>query len=80
MNVKAIMCDIDGTLLSSDGVVTPKTVEMIKKAREQRILFGLSTGRDVNSIQTLLTTKFHIHLYQLYNNFSFQQSLFAHFQ
>lgn len=31
MNVKAIMCDIDGTLLSSDGVVTPKTVEMIKK-------------------------------------------------
>ena len=38
MNVKAIMCDIDGTLLSSDGVVTPKTVEMIKKAREQRIL------------------------------------------
>ena len=54
MNVKAIMCDIDGTLLSSDGVVTLKTVEMIKKAREQRILFGLSTGRDVNSIQTLL--------------------------
>ena len=54
MNVKAIMCDIDGTLLSSDGVVAPKTVEMIKKAREQRILFGLSTGRDVNSIQTLL--------------------------
>lgn len=54
MNVKAIMCDIDGTLLSNDGVVAPKTVEMIKKAREQRILFGLSTGRDVNRIQTLL--------------------------
>ena len=54
MNIKAIMCDIDGTLLSSDGVVTPKTVEMIKKAREKGILFGLSTGRDVNSIQTLL--------------------------
>ena len=29
MNVKAIMCDIDGTLLSSEGVVTKKTVEMI---------------------------------------------------
>ncbi len=56
MNVKAIMCDIDGTLLSSEGVVTPKTVEMIKKAREKGILFGLSTGRDVNSIQTLLKT------------------------
>ena len=56
MNVKAIMCDIDGTLLSSEGVVTKKTVEMIKKAREKGTLFGLSTGRDVNSIQTLLGT------------------------
>ena len=56
MNVKAIMCDIDGTLLSSEGVVTKKTVEMIKKAREKGTLFGLSTGRDVNRIQTLLGT------------------------
>ncbi len=36
MNVKTIMCDVDGTLLSNEGVVSPKTVEMIKKAREQR--------------------------------------------
>ena len=41
MNVKAIMCDIDGTLLSSEGVVTPKTVEMIKKSREKGILIWL---------------------------------------
>lgn len=54
MTIKAIMCDIDGTLLCSKGYVTEKTVEMIKKAREKGILFGLSTGRDVNSIQTLL--------------------------
>lgn len=54
MTVKAIMCDIDGTLLCNKGYVTEKTVEMIKKARDKGILFGLSTGRDVNSIQTLL--------------------------
>lgn len=30
MNVKAIMCDIDGTLLSSDEVVTPKTAGLIE--------------------------------------------------
>lgn len=30
MNVKAIMCDIDGTLLSSDGVVAPKTAGLIE--------------------------------------------------
>ena len=29
------MCDIDGTLLSSEGVVTPKTVEMIKKQEKK---------------------------------------------
>ncbi|MBO6047643.1 MAG: Cof-type HAD-IIB family hydrolase [Erysipelotrichaceae bacterium] len=54
MNIKAIMCDVDGTLLNRQGIVTPKTVEAIKKAREMGILFGLSTGRDVNSVKTLL--------------------------
>lgn len=54
MDVKAIMCDVDGTLLNSQGIVSPMTVEMIKKAREKRILFGLSTGRDVHSVKTLL--------------------------
>ncbi|MEI3290112.1 MAG: HAD hydrolase family protein [Faecalibacillus faecis] len=39
MNVKAIMCDIDGTLLSSEGVVTPKTVEMIKKQEKRNIIW-----------------------------------------
>lgn len=54
MNIKAIMCDVDGTLLNDEGIVSPYTVEMIKKARDQGILFGLSTGRDVNSVKTLL--------------------------
>lgn len=54
MEVKAIMCDVDGTLLTSEQVVSPFTVEMIKKAREQGILFGLSTGRDVKSVKNLL--------------------------
>lgn len=30
MNVKAIMCDIDGTLLSNDEVVAPKTAGLIE--------------------------------------------------
>ena len=53
MNIKAIMCDVDGTLLTNQGVVSPKTIEAIKKARNRGILFGLSTGRDVNSVKTL---------------------------
>ena len=53
-NVKAVMCDIDGTLLSSNGSVTPKTIEANKKLREHGILFGISTGRDVPSVKQLL--------------------------
>ena len=54
-NIKAVMCDVDGTLLNQDGIVSPATVEAIKKIREKGILFGLSTGRDVHSVKTLLT-------------------------
>lgn len=55
INIKAVMCDVDGTLLNQDGIVSPATVEAIKKIREKGILFGLSTGRDVHSVKTLLT-------------------------
>ena len=34
-NIKVIMCDIDGTLLNSKGIVTQKTIDAIKKVREQ---------------------------------------------
>ena len=30
-NIKVIMCDIDGTLLNSKGIVTSKTIDAIKK-------------------------------------------------
>ncbi len=53
-NIKAIMCDVDGTLLTSEQVVSPYTKEIIKKVREKGILFGLSTGRDVDSVRMLL--------------------------
>lgn len=39
MAIKAIMCDIDGTLLSSKGYVTDKTVEMIKKQEKRHTLW-----------------------------------------
>lgn len=52
--IKAIMVDIDGTLLSSKGYVTERTINAIKKVREKGILFGLATGRDATSCQKLL--------------------------
>lgn len=53
-NIKAIMVDVDGTLLCSKGYVTERTVQAIKKIREKGILFGLSTGRDAISCKNLL--------------------------
>lgn len=52
--IRAVMADVDGTLLCSNGYVTSKTVEAIRKARSQGILFGLSTGRDTTSCRNLL--------------------------
>lgn len=54
MNVKAIMCDIDGTLLTNEQIVSSRTISVIKKVREKGILFGLCTGRDVHSVKALL--------------------------
>ena len=50
MAIKAIMCDVDGTLLNSQGVVSPYTIEQIKRIKAQGGLFGLATGRDVHSV------------------------------
>lgn len=52
--VKAIMCDVDGTLITDKHIVSPLTVEAIKKVRKKGILFGLATGRDVKSVKILL--------------------------
>lgn len=52
--IKAIMCDIDGTLLTDDGRVSAKTIQAIEDVRNKGILFGLSTGRDVHSVKNLL--------------------------
>lgn len=54
MEVKAIMCDVDGTLLTSEHVTSPRTVEALARAREQGILVGLCTGRDVVGTEKML--------------------------
>lgn len=54
MSVKAIMCDVDGTLLGKKGFVTERTVNAIREARAEGYLFGLCTGRDVHSVKDLL--------------------------
>jgi len=52
-DIKIIMSDVDGTILTDQSVVSPRTIEAIKKARSQGILFGLASGRDIESSESL---------------------------
>ena len=55
-DIKAITCDVDGTLLTNAGVVDEKTVASIKKARQKGYLFGIATGREPLSVKDQLKT------------------------
>ena len=50
-DIKVIMCDIDGTLLTSEGKASTKTINEIKRVRDNGILVGLATGRSVDSVE-----------------------------
>ena len=52
--IKAVVCDIDGTL-TRDGSITPsiETLEVIKKLHEKGILFGIASGRGVSQLRDL---------------------------
>jgi len=45
MNVKAIVLDIDGTLLNDEKKLTEKTKEALINAQQQGIKVGLASGR-----------------------------------
>lgn len=45
-DIKAIICDVDGTLLTSEYVCSPVTAAAIAEVRERGYLFGLCTCRD----------------------------------
>ena len=52
--IKIVMCDVDGTLLTDNGIVSPKTLKVIRKVTDKGILFGLCTGRDMHSVKELV--------------------------
>ena len=45
MNIKLVALDIDGTLLTSDGQVTPEVFQAIQDAKAQGVHVVLATGR-----------------------------------
>lgn len=51
--IKAILIDIDGTLVRSDRTISPLTLDKINQAREQGVIVSLCTGRAVASLKTI---------------------------
>ncbi|MBO6046915.1 MAG: HAD family phosphatase, partial [Erysipelotrichaceae bacterium] len=51
MAIKMILCDLDGTLYTSDKTISERTIETIKKVREQGVIFGIASGRSCSFIR-----------------------------
>lgn len=54
MPIKLLALDIDGTLLTPRGAVTPRTRSALNHARQQDVLVVLLTGRRFNSARLLV--------------------------
>lgn len=52
--IKAIFCDVDGTLLNTSSELTKRTQEAIKAVKEAGYFFGLCTGREAHSLLDLM--------------------------
>lgn len=50
MSIRLVATDLDGTLLNEAKEITPKTMEVIHKLKEQGIYFGLASGRPIDSM------------------------------
>lgn len=53
-NIRLILCDLDGTLLTDNKTISTRTMQTIQRAREKGILFGLATGRSLYAVEQLL--------------------------
>ncbi len=45
-DIKLVVCDLDGTLLNDEKMITPYTASVMKKVREMGIAVCLASGRD----------------------------------
>jgi Cof subfamily protein (haloacid dehalogenase superfamily) len=54
MDIKMVVCDLDGTLLTPSGKISAKTKETIRKLKERNILFGICSGRSAVALKELI--------------------------
>ena len=54
MAYKLVAADMDGTLLTDDKTITPRTAESIRRVAEAGVQFCLSTGRPLGGVRRYL--------------------------
>jgi hypothetical protein len=57
MEVKLVMCDLDGTLLTEEKTITDLSREAIAKLKKKGVSFGIATGRPTESVLRTLQTQ-----------------------
>jgi Cof subfamily protein (haloacid dehalogenase superfamily) len=57
VDIKLVMCDLDGTLLTEDKTVTPLSQKTIAKLKKKGIAFGIATGRPTESVLRTLQSQ-----------------------
>lgn len=55
-NTKVIVCDIDKTLVEKYQLLSERALNTIKKLRENGILFGLASGRNISDLKYIIST------------------------
>lgn len=52
--ISAVLTDVDGTLVTKDKVLTPRTIQAIKTLRDRGIVFTITSGRPPFGMQSLV--------------------------
>ncbi len=55
MEIRLVMCDLDGTLLTEEKRITAVSVAAVAKLKERGIAFGIATGRPTESVLRTLS-------------------------
>ena len=65
--IKCIICDLDGTLVTSSDTIEEHTLERLKEAIDSGVEFVIATGRDINMVVDVLD-RFDIECTLILNN------------
>src|SRR5271169_4248172 len=54
LQVRLVIADVDGTLVTQDKELTPRAIEAVQKLHEAGILFGITSGRPPRGMTMLI--------------------------